>query len=141
MREFTGKQALLGLFRGKQGESSPEIERTQFPSVTLLNRGLRVQCPVARPIPSVMIKAGKYYSASCLCSGELQNSISGYKGFTLHPFMQQGMPNCKVIKLLFGWYYPGKAPWQLTFTGFTSFNRHLSFDHGQYIPYGTLSIL
>jgi len=27
MREFTGKQALLGLFRGKQGESNPEIER------------------------------------------------------------------------------------------------------------------
>jgi hypothetical protein len=27
MREFTGKQALLGLFRRKQGESNPEIER------------------------------------------------------------------------------------------------------------------
>jgi hypothetical protein len=27
-----------------------------------------------------MIKAGKYYSASCLCSAELQNFISGYKG-------------------------------------------------------------
>jgi hypothetical protein len=86
---------------------------------------------------------GKYYSASCLCSGELQNSISDYKRSLCTHFCNRECPTARSLsfaRALFGWYYPGKAPWQLTFTGCTSFHRHLSFDHGQYIPCGTLII-
>jgi hypothetical protein len=44
-----------------------------------------------------MIKAGKYYSASCLCSGELQNSISGYKGSPCTHFCNRECPTARSL--------------------------------------------